>query len=360
MNAPNPASEATRMEALNEYKVLDTLPEQAYDDIAYLASYICKTPVAMISLVDNHRQWFKSKVGTDLTGSSRDVAFCAHAILTPGDVMVVPDAHKDPRFMTSPLVTGDPLVRFYAGAPLVAPNGEAVGTLCVVDHVPRELSSDEADALRALSRQVVTQFELRKSVARLEGTILDQQEYNRKLEGYQRDLEQTNLTLESQSCTDGLTGVQNRHAFSDRLEEEIARAVRFKAGLSLLILDVDGFKSYNDEYGHPAGDVALQTVARLLQQQARAHDFIARYGGEEFAVILPNTSAEGALVLGERFRRAMQAAAWQGRSLTISIGVATVGDEPSSGESLIKSADENLYRAKQQGRNRVVHAKSVS
>src|SRR5882762_7762227 len=127
MNAPEPANETQRLETLRQYDVLDTPAEQAFDDLALLASQICQTPIAMVSLVDEKRQWFKSKIGLDANETARDIAFCAHTILRPDEVMEVQDACADARFAGSPLVTTDPHIRFYAGAPLVANDGHALG-----------------------------------------------------------------------------------------------------------------------------------------------------------------------------------------------------------------------------------------
>jgi PAS domain S-box-containing protein len=170
MKAPLPENEAARLESLHRYAILDTLPEQEFDDLSRLAASICGTPIALVSLVDENRQWFKAKVGIEETETPRDIAFCAHAIHDSG-VMIVPDAQADERFRSNPLVTGNPNVRFYAGAPLRTADGYALGTLCVIDRVPRELSADQLEALKALSRLVVNELELRRSVSDLSKAV---------------------------------------------------------------------------------------------------------------------------------------------------------------------------------------------
>jgi two-component system sensor histidine kinase/response regulator len=166
MIAALPSDEAERLNALHRYDILDTAPELAFDDITLLASQICGTEIAMISLVDRDRQWFKSKVGTTTSETSRDIAFCAHGILRP-EVFVVEDARVDNRFAANPMVIGDPKIRFYAGAPITTSEGHALGMLCVTSPVMRTLSPEQSEGLQALSRQVMAQLELRRSIAAL-------------------------------------------------------------------------------------------------------------------------------------------------------------------------------------------------
>ena len=170
MKAALPANEAERLQALHAYAILDTLPESGYQDIVQLASLICGTPIALVSLVDRHRQWFKAKIGLDALQTERDVAFCAHALNNPDELLVVPDTSQDARFFDNPLVTGDLRIGFYAGAPLRTESGLVLGTLCVIDHASRVLSEAQQEALAALARQVMAHLELRHKVAQIEET----------------------------------------------------------------------------------------------------------------------------------------------------------------------------------------------
>lgn len=161
MTAPDPKHERQRLKVLWQYEVLDTVPEEVFDELTELAARICEAPIALISLVEEDRQWFKSKVGMSLNETSREVSFCAHAI-HQADLFVVSDAAKDPRFAQNPLVIAEPRIRFYAGAPLITADGYALGTLCVIDKVPRQLRPDQQQALRILARHVISQLELRR------------------------------------------------------------------------------------------------------------------------------------------------------------------------------------------------------
>jgi GAF domain-containing protein len=184
MGAPMMSTnDAARVDALQKYAILDSEPEQAFDDLTLLASYVCKTPMALISLVDEDRQWFKAKVGISATETSRDIAFCSTAIQQT-EVFVVPDTLQDERFRTNPLVVSEPNIRFYAGAPLINEDGYALGTLCVIDRQPRELVADQETALKALSRLVLMQMDFRRNLLLLKEALSDRtrEEHERERE----------------------------------------------------------------------------------------------------------------------------------------------------------------------------------
>jgi anti-sigma regulatory factor (Ser/Thr protein kinase) len=187
-------SETERLATLHSYRILDTQPEQAFDDLTLLASYICETPIALITLIDTDRQWFKSRVGLSQSETSRSISFCSHAIDQTG-LYIIRDAATHETFRHNPLVTGEPNIRFYAGAPLVAPNGHALGTLCVIDRVPRTLTPAQIEALEALRRQVQAQLELRVNLIELEQALARRDE---------AEARQQELIASLQASLDGL------------------------------------------------------------------------------------------------------------------------------------------------------------
>jgi diguanylate cyclase (GGDEF)-like protein/PAS domain S-box-containing protein len=476
-----PVLEPARLEALRSFDVLDTLPEKDYDDLTQLAAEICHAPMSLISLIDENRQWFKSKVGLDADETALSLSFCRYALAQPDEVMVIPDTEKDAQFCNHPAVTGEPHIRFYAGAPLVSSEGFPLGTLCVADSVPHHFDGNQRKALQILARQVMAQLEMRRVLARSEkhardlenitqklresearfkafmdngptvsfikdesgcylyanplllerfgkkwdefvgyrdeelwprkiyraihrsdlavlrsGTVVASEEEaplpdgstsvwlafkfplhnaqgrrllggigvditesktkERQLAEYRKRLEEAVAKLEIVAVTDSLTGLKNRGALMERLDEEVQRARRYNLPLSLALLDVDFFKSFNDSFGHPAGDEVLRCVAQILQRHARPSDFSARYGGEEFVVVLGNTALCGALVHAERIRCAIENENWPQRKITASIGVAALSQNIADGNALLRAADDALYQAKRAGRNRVAQA----
>lgn len=187
--------EKARLAALRRYRILDSDPEPAFDDLTLLASHICGTPIALISLIDENRQWFKSRIGLSVEETARDISFCNHAIQRPQELMIVPNALEDERFANNPLVQGDLHFRFYAGAPLVTPDGHALGTLCVVDRVPRQLNDDQLRALDALRHQAEAQLELRRILRELIDALAARDE---------AELQQEKLIAELRESLDGL------------------------------------------------------------------------------------------------------------------------------------------------------------
>ena len=352
MKAPVPPNETQRLEALKRYDVLDSPAEAAFDELAQLAAHICQTPIALVVLLDETRQWFKAKIGVNEMETPRGQAFCSHAITNPGALMEVPNALEDQRFVNNPLVTGELGIRFYAGAPLVMSSGTAIGTVCVIDTVPRKLTELQSDALKALSRQVVQLLALRRANAELQILTEAQAIRQTQLVETQRQLRELNGELALQTLTDALTGLQNRRALDRLLANEYARSLRTRSPMGVLMADVDHFKAYNDQYGHVAGDQALQAVAKAIESEARAYDHVARYGGEEFVVVLPDTQLADVRIVAERIRHAVSALTDLQSPITISLGIAMANAEGSPTE-LIHRADQALYQAKQSGRNQV-------
>jgi diguanylate cyclase (GGDEF)-like protein len=620
--APLPPDEADRLRRLRSLDLLDTEAEAAFDDLVLAVAALMDTPVAVVSLVDEARQWFKAKTGWGVCGTDRDAAFCAYAILDPTP-LVVPDATLDPRFCDNPQVTGEVGLRFYCGAPIIV-GGFALGSLCAVDFRPREVSERQIEGLAALARQAATlieargdterarqaeekareneamvraaaessfdtfsilrplrgddgqvkdfefvlvneqaakflgatsavdvvgmsllktlpasngqQFcgifanvletgepfeieyvsqmsamlgrwvrmkvsrsgdriavtgqdiherrqateELRFAQARLAATfdavqvgimvvspdgivlranpeaertlgleagttqfvgsrlefetlaldgsplptfdrpvagaltgvsvrgqmmrlrwpdgremcihanavplwregeeqpyaavcsfldvtteveqrqMLDQRfqeiaEANVALEAQRHQLQEANERLAALATTDGLTGLLNHRSLQELLDGAIAQAARSGQPLSLMLLDVDHFKRFNDDLGHQAGDAVLHGLASVLTHSCRESDIIARYGGEEFVVVMPGLSPEDAVEAAERLRFSIETAPWTDRGVTASIGVATLGGAQSKGD-LIRAADGALYQSKHLGRNRVTFA----
>ena len=331
MIAPLPNNEKERLKALLETQILDTMAETEFDDVVMLASQICGTPIAAVSLIDESRQWFKARVGLDAAETSRDVAFCAHAIAGPNATMVVNDATKDTRFASNPLVTGDLGIRFYAGAPLVTSENFSLGTLCVIDREPRQLGAQQIESLEALARQLTLRLELRRTSNLLKKAVND---------------------LQHLSLTDELTGLYNQRGFLLHAEQQLKlfRSRPSERSLWVAFCDLDGLKSINDLYGHLEGSSAIVKTGEILMQTVRDADIIGRFGGDEFVVLLPNTLDEVAKKFPGRLEASLaefNAASGKPYEIKISIGMARIGfEDKTSISDIVAIADNKMYENK--------------
>ncbi|AZR34737.1 sensor domain-containing diguanylate cyclase [Xanthomonas vasicola] len=322
-----PANEDERVDALHAYRLLDTAAEPSYDAFTSIAATLFRTPMALISLIDTHRQWFKSKVGMQPTETPRELSFCAHAILEPDQVMEVGDTLLDPRFTHNALVTGEPQIRFYAGAPLLTSDGIALGTLCVLDRTPRRLSVAERDALQSLAKQVVNTIELQQA-ARL---------------------------VELDALRDVLTGLWNRaglehalHALAD------APSAAPDAALGFMLIELDGFKRQKLQAGAAAADATLLQLAAVLEAQLPPAAILSRLACDQFCVALPTTTASAVLAAAEGVRKAVEDAPWPTGPLTISVGLVDVAAHTAlESNTLLARARHALQQARRDGRNRV-------
>ena len=349
----DPTEEMRRLAALAAYELLDTEPEQAYDDIVRLAVTLCSVPAATISLVDHDRQWFKAALGVRVAQTPRSQALCDVAIRTPRQLMLVEDVLADARFAHFGMTIDGRPVRFYAGMPLCNPDGHALGTLNVLDVEPRQLSAEQRQALELLARQTQHLFELRR-YTREQGRLLAERDAAaRRLEASRDDLERRHERLKHSAARDPLTGLLNRAGLGELRENPDALA-RLDAGpYSLMLIDVDHFKQVNDRHGHLLGDRALRAVADSVAASIREGDVAVRFGGEEILVVLPQTRLAHAAEVAGRVRQQVAGVALP-FALTVSIGIA--GGEPGGDppEAVFERADQALYRAKATGRDRIV------
>lgn len=311
--------EPARLAALSRYEVMDTPGEAPFDRITGLVQTIFQIPIAIVSLIDAERQWFKSCVGLGATQTSREVSFCTHTI-QGRQPMFVPDTLLDPRFAENILVTGEPYIRSYLGVPLSTPDGYNLGSLCAIDIRPRRYTPDQIQVMKSFAALVMDELELRR-IAR----------------------------------TDHLTGAASRGDFCSRLERALSLYNRDGVASSLLILDIDHFKQVNDTYGHPAGDRVLQAVSAALQAQLGDEDLLGRLGGEEFGVLLHGVALPKAMEAAECYRRAIETTCVANNPplrVTASFGACAIQPDHISPEEWMAAADAALYDAKKSGRNR--------
>ncbi len=326
---PLPANEAERLLSVRAHQILDTAPEPEFDVTTRVASRLFDLPIALVALMDADRLWFKSRQGLELPELDRQIAFCAHAIVKPDELMVIEDLSKDPRFEAHPLVHAGPRLRFYAGAPLVDSQGHALGTTAVLGFAPRQFGEADRALLRDLSVQVMTALEARR----------------------------LNLNLQHMATTDTLTGLANRIQFQAAMSTVWRQAQAASQTMAVLYLDLDGFKTVNDSVGHRAGDAVLREVARRLLPEVRLGETLARLGGDEFAIVMQAGANEtAAVVLAERITQALRApvslADGAQFQIGVSIGIASGLAEESNTNILLEQADHALYRAKAQATQR--------
>jgi diguanylate cyclase (GGDEF)-like protein len=319
LTPPKPIDENRRLAALRGSGILDTPAEERFDRITRIARRVFDVPIALVSLVDEHRQWFKSSQGLDAQETPRDISFCGHAILSP-DVLVIQDARDDQRFRDNPLVTGPPNIRFYAGCPLALSNGELIGTLCIIDRVPRTLEGQDQAILRDLAKVV------ERELAAVELAIMDE-----------------------------LTKLCNRRGFEHRCSQSLEMCRRLGEPSLLLYFDLDGFKRINDSFGHFEGDRALQEFALALTKTFRASDVLGRIGGDEFAVLVTSVPADRTELLIRRLEQMLEGRELSnGRDYEIRFSVGAVAFDPARhrdvGE-LMKEADELMYQKKKKDRS---------
>ncbi len=313
-----PDNEFERLRALQLMQVLDTPADPRLDKLTRLVQKVFEVPIALVSLVDENRQWFKSRCGLDIEETPREVSFCGHTILKD-DVFVVEDTHSDPRFADNPLVTRKPHIRFYAGFPLRAPSGHRVGTMCIIDSKPREFTEREHGLLTDLAQ-----------------------------------VAQQQLTAIAHATVDELTKVANRRGFYQLACRDLSAARAAGSPSTLLLLDLAGFKNVNDEFGHEAGDTTLAQFARMLLLSSGKADTVGRLGGDEFAVFMPGAGHDMAKDLVRRLVGRTAELNGFGTvpvALRFTVGVAVA--EAAAHESLdalIGRADAELYANKRRGR----------
>lgn len=322
MQCPIPENESQRLRAVRSYDILDTPPEVDFDTLTRVASYAFNTPAAVIGLMDANRLWFKSQIGIGVPQLDRQIAFCAHAVMQPSELLIVEDLQQDSRFHENPLVILAPHLRFYAGAPLIDHHGYALGTIAVVDTQPRAFNDTQRALLGELSTLVITALESRHRANQL-GHL---------------------------AMTDYLTGLANRAQLERTLHSEMAHARRTGEPFTVFYMDLDDFKQVNDTFGHSAGDEVLCVVANRMTDQVRAEDLLVRLGGDEFGIFMRPNVEDSAESLAGRIVEAVSTpitlSTGEKVSIGISIGIATFTDSTDSMSTLLAQADQALYEAK--------------
>ena len=309
-----PRDDEARLRALRSLDVLDTPPEERFDRLTRMAKRLFDVPIALISLVDEDRQWFKSCIGLSIKESPRDMSFCGHAILG-NDIFVVSDATQDERFADNPQVINDPNIRFYAGCPLRFTDGSKLGTLCIIDRKPRNFSDEDLESLKDHASMV------------------------------ERELAAIQL-----ATSDDLTSILNRRGFMMLGQHSIKLCLRQRIQASLAYIDLDKLKPINDTFGHAEGDRVLSTFANQVGNLCRESDVFARIGGDKFAILLMNTSktdADDIIVRIEKSLNQFNQKETSGLKVSFSYGIVEFSpDLHHSLEALITNGDQLMYENK--------------
>jgi len=314
----SPKNEATRINALHSLVILDTDAEERFDRLTRMAKRMFDVPIALVSLVDVNRQWFKSKQGLDARETSRDISFCGHAILGES-TFIIEDTKKDERFADNPLVTGAPFIRFYAGRPIKLNGNLKLGTLCLIDVVPRKLNSSDLQLLSDLAEMV-----------------------------------ESELSAMQSATIDELTQISNRRGFNALANKSLEYCKRNNVSASLAYIDLNNFKQINDSFGHAAGDQALRDFSRLILENFRESDIAARLGGDEFAALLLNTNQDAAELAIQKFSQSLSIFNASKRDsnkdydLSFSYGLTQIDPNRHPNiEDALNEADTKMYQTKQ-------------
>jgi diguanylate cyclase (GGDEF)-like protein len=309
-----PENETERLHALRTLQILDTPHEERFDRITRMAKRMFGVSVSLVSLVDEDRQWFKSKQGLEATETSRDISFCGHAINQDG-LLVITDATKDARFFDNPLVTDAPSIRFYAGCPLTIGEGLKIGTLCLIDQKPRVMDEEDQQLFKDL------------------GALVEQEIKSIQL-----------------ATLDELTLICNRRGFLSLADHSLKMCRRNRVSMSFVLFDLNKFKAINDQYGHDEGDFVLIKFAQILLSTFRDSDVIGRLGGDEFVVMLTNSDKKNADEILARFEEAIKEAnATMNKPYKIEYSVGSEhfpSDTIKSAKEMIHYADAAMYKHK--------------
>ncbi|MDP2747314.1 sensor domain-containing diguanylate cyclase [Pseudomonas sp.] len=332
-----PCDEVLRQQILDDNELIDTPADPYLDTLVRVVREVFAVKTVLVSLIDHDRQWFKSRIGLEITETPRTISFCAHAILGT-QPLIVEDTHNDLRFHDNPVVVNNPQIRFYAGQPLFSQEGQPLGTLCLIDPTPRQLTDKQVRLFIDMATLVEGYLKLRhvsEQTAQLRAALSREQR---------------------KTMLDPLTQLWNRAGLNHFLPRQQEQADDLGLQLGVLFCDLDYFKKVNDNHGHAAGDQVLWETARRISAAVRPQDVVTRSGGEEFVVLLQVHDEHELLQIAERIRTALNKEPVSidelQLNLTISIGAALrAPQEPPS--ATMNRADQALYQAKGNGRNRV-------